>query len=326
MIRVGPRNSITDVHGIRVGNAEDTDLVTGATVIVPEEASFCAVDHRGGAIGARDTIALMPGSVGGWVHAICLSGGSAFGLDASGGVMDALRQEGTGFQFGGALVPIVPSAIIFDLMVGKPSWDTPPWWDLGKAAYLAANAEFALGNAGVGMGATAGSLKGGLGTASFQSDQYTVGAIAVANPVGSTVIPGTDTFWAWISEQDGELGGQMPPRAQPDILKAVPSVGTPNTTLVVVATDADLDRDMALRLAIMAQDGIARGINPVHTPLDGDTVFVLSTGKQPRPDPTNGLIKLGALAADATSRAIARGVYEADTLAGIPSYLDQHGG
>ncbi|MEM7743714.1 MAG: P1 family peptidase [Pseudomonadota bacterium] len=326
MIRVGPRNSITDVPGIRVGNAEDHGLITGTTVIVPEEAALCAVDHRGGAIGARDTIALMPGSVGGWVHAICLSGGSAFGLDASGGVMDALRQEGKGFAFGGTLVPIVPSAIIFDLMVGQPSWDTPPWWDLGKAAYLAATTDFALGNSGAGIGATAGDLKGGLGTASFRSDDYTLGALAVVNPVGSTVIPGSDTFWAWITEQDGELGGQTPPRAQPDILKAAPWVGTPNTTLVVVATDADLDRDMALRLAIMAQDGIARAINPVHSPMDGDTVFVLSTGQKDRPDPTRGLTKLGALAADATSRAIARGVYEADALAGIPSYLDRHGG
>ena len=133
MITTGPRNSITDVPGITVGNAQDHDLATGATVVVPQEPALCAVDHRGGAIGARDTIALMPGSVGGWVHAVCLAGGSAFGLDAAGGVMDRLRAQGRGFEFGGAIVPIVPSAIIFDLMVGeRRDWDHPPLVETGR--------------------------------------------------------------------------------------------------------------------------------------------------------------------------------------------------
>lgn len=323
MISTGPRNSITDVPGITVGNAEDHDLVTGTTVIVPDEAAVCAVDHRGGAIGARDTITLMPGSVGGRVHAICLSGGSAFGLDAAGGVMDRLRMLRRGLEFGGAIVPIVPSAIIFDLMVGeKRDWNRPPWWELGARAFDNAGTDFALGNAGAGIGATAADLKGGLGTASFRTPDYTVGAVAVANPVGSVVIPGTETFWAWILEQQGEFGGQQPPTRQPEIFGAAPA-GDPtpaNTTLVVVATDAGLDRDAALRLAIMAQDGMARAIRPVHGPMDGDTVFVMSTARRPKPDPTVGLMRLGAMAADVTARAITRGVYEAESLAEYPAY------
>ena len=325
MLRTGPRNSITDVPGITVGNAEDHHLTTGATVVVPEEAALCAVDHRGGAIGARDTIGLQPGSVGGWVHAICLSGGSAFGLDAPGGVMHALRAEGKGFAFGGAQVPIVPGAIIFDLMTGdNREWDQPPWWDLGAQAYAAASADFALGNAGAGMGATALNLKGGLGTASYQSDDCIVGALAVANPVGGVVIPGTDTFWAWMDEQAGEFGGQTPPARRPEALVAKPPVSPSNTTLVVVATDAVLDRDNALRVAIMAQDGLVRAIRPIHTPFDGDTVFVISTGKRQLPDTPETLMNIGAMAAGATARAITRGVYEAESLAGYPSYREKH--
>ena len=327
MLRIGPRNSITDVAGITVGNAEDHGLTTGTTVIVPDEAALCAVDHRGGAIGARDTIALQPGSVGGWVHAICLSGGSAYGLDAPGGVMHALRAQGRGFEFGGALVPIVPGAIIFDLMTGEnKEWDRPPWWDLGAQAFANAGPDFALGNSGAGMGATAGELKGGLGTASYSSGDYTVGAIAVSNPVGGTVIPGTNTFWAWMDEQQDEFGGQTPPAARPEALAAVPAESPSNTTLVVVATDAELDRDTALRVAIMAQDGLVRAIRPIHTPLDGDTVFVLSTAKKPKPDPMRGLMQIGAMAAGAAARAVTRGVYEAEPLAGFPSYRQTHGG
>jgi len=327
MIRTGFRNSIADVPGIRVGHAEDRGLTTGTTVIALREPCLCAIDHRGGAVGARDTIALMPGSIGGRVNAICLSGGSAYGLDAAGGVMDGLRRAGEGFAFGGALLPIVPSAIIFALMTGETrDWKDPPWWRLGRRALDAADEEFALGNVGAGLGATAGSLKGGIGTASFQTDAHVVGALAVANPAGSTVIPGTDTFWAWMLERDGELGGQRPPSSPLSDVATIPNAGAPgNTTLVVVATDAALDRDMALRVAIMAQDGIATAIRPVHGPMDGDTVFVLSTGARDEPADLHGLMQLGALAADAAARAIARGVYEAETLAGVPSYRETHG-
>ncbi len=321
----GPRNSITDVPGIRVGNAENQQFSTGATVIVPDQPAICAIDHRGGAIGSRDTVTMMPGSVGSHVHAICLSGGSAYGLDAAGGVMHGLRAQGTGFQIADVVVPIVPQAIIFDLMVGRHDWDHPPWWDLGAEALASAGMDFALGNAGAGLGATAGPLKGGLGTASFATGDYTVAALAVANPVGGCVIPGTDTFWAWMREQDGELGGQTPPGRAPMLYTPPQSKPGENTTLVVIATDAELDRDTALRVAIMAQDGLAHAIRPVHSPLDGDTVFVLSTGRAPRPDPWHGISALGTLAADAAARAIARGVFEAEGIAGFPAYRDKHG-
>ena len=321
----GPLNSICDVPGVRVGNAEDRVQMTGTTVVVPEAPALCAVDHRGGAIGSRDTVAMMPGSIGGAAHAVCLSGGSAFGLDASGGVMHGLRAEGRGFEFGGKLVPIVPGAIIFDLAFGDaPDWDHPPWWELGAKAFSAAGEEFALGNAGAGLGATAGPLKGGLGTASLQHEGYTVGALAVANPVGGTVMPGTDTFWGWAREQAGELGGQTPPKGAPKLYRPRKAKPRENTTIVVVATDAKLDRDQALRVAIMAQDGLAHAIRPVHGPLDGDTVFVLSTGTGPEIDPWNGVMGLGTVAADVVARAIMRGVYEAESLGGYPSYRETH--
>ena len=167
-------------------------------------------------------------------------------------------------------------------------------------------------------------LKGGLGTASYQTDECTVGALAVANPVGSVVIPGTNTFWAWIDEQAGEFGGQLPPVGQPEALIAAAPASPSNTTLVVVATDAILDRDAALRVAIMAQDGLVRAIRPIHTPFDGDTVFVISTGKRQLPDTPETLMNIGAMAAGATARALTRGVYEAESLAGYPSYREKH--
>ena len=323
MIRPGPRNSITDVPGILVGTAEDPVLTTGTTVVLPGHPAICAVDHRGGGIGSRDTVAVMPGSVITHVHAICLSGGSAYGLDAAGGVMHGLRLAGRGFQVGAELVPVVPSAIIFDLLTGAPkTWDHPPWWALGLAAFRAAGADVALGNAGAGLGATAGPLKGGQGSASYVTEGFTVGALAVANPLGSTVIPGTRTFWAWMLEQAEELGGQQPPDAIGDLHDPPSAAPLQNTTLAVVATDATLTRDQAQRIAIMAQDGLARAIRPVHAPLDGDTVFVLSTGARAYDATPEALTYLGGLAADCVARAVMRGVYEAVMLAGVPAYRD----
>ncbi|MFK7943062.1 MAG: P1 family peptidase [Paracoccaceae bacterium] len=322
----GPLNSICDVPGIEVGNAEDRDLLTGVTVILPDAPVTCAVDHRGGAIGARETVSLRPGSVGGIAHAICLSGGSAYGLDAAGGVMHGLRAMGRGFELAGAVVPIVPSTIIFDLAFGEQrDWMHPPWWDLGTKALVAASSQFSLGNAGAGLGATAGPLKGGLGSASLIHEGTTLGAIAVVNPVGSTVMPGTDTFWGWTRALEGEVGNQHSPAHMQKLDPPTHAKPGENTTLVVVATDAKLDRDQALRVAIMAQDGLAHAIRPVHSPLDGDTVFVLSMGTAEAPNPWHGVSTLGTMAADVTARAIMRGVYEAESLAGVPSYREVHG-
>jgi len=324
MIRPGPRNSITDVPGILVGNAEAPDLVTGATAVIPERPAIAAVDVRGGAPGTRETEALAAESMVQEVHGIALSGGSAYGLDAAGGVMHWLRGQGRGFGIGGTVVPIVPGAIIFDLLTGGPKdWDHPPWWELGYQAARAAGADFALGNAGAGLGAKAGKLKGGLGTASVRWNGVTLGALAVSNPVGSVLIPGTRTFWAWPFEMAGEFGGQTPPQAPPaDLDHDFAAPAGANTTCAVIATDALLTRAQAKRIALMAHDGFARAIRPVHTPLDGDTVFVLATGAIPLADPVGDLARLGMLAADCAARAITRGVYEAAALAGWPAYRD----
>lgn len=327
MISIGKKNSICDVPGIKVGQADDAEMMTGVTVVVPDVPCVAAVDHRGGGIGARDTVLLGPGATVTKVHGICLSGGSAYGLDAAGGVLHVLRAAGRGLPIGEALVPLVPSAIIFDLMVGEQrDWDHPPWWDLGRRAAEALTTDMALGNAGAGMGATAGPLKGGVGTASFTSPDYTVGALAVANPIGGTVIRGTSTFHAWMLEQNGEFGGQTAPVAQPEIFVAEGAAGYPlgNTTLAVVATDAALTKDQAQRVAVMAQDGLAKAIRPVHGPLDGDTVFALATGARAAPDPWSGINVLGTLAADAVARAITRAVFAADSVPGYPSYRDYH--
>jgi len=323
-IQPGPRNSITDVDGIRVGNAEVPELVTGATVVIADRPAVAAVDVRGGGPGTRDTEALAPESAVQQVDGIALSGGSAYGLDAAGGAMHWLRQQGRGFKVGDTVVPIVPGAIIFDLVTGgAKKWDHPPWWALGYKAAECAGPDFALGNAGAGMGARAGRLKGGLGTASAIWSGFTVGALSVDNPVGSVVIPGTRTFWAWPDELAEELGGQQPPGAAPDP-EPYDFARTPGaaTTLVVIATDATLTRPQAKRVALMAQDGLPRAIRPVHSPLDGDSVFVLATGARALNDPIGDLAQLGAIAADCAARAIARGVYEARALAGMPAYRD----
>ena len=324
MIRPGPLNAITDVSGIRVGNAEDRTLLTGVTAVIPDAPAIAAVDVRGGGPGTRETDALGPYSSVEVVHGVVLSGGSAFGLDAAGGAMDWLRRQGRGVHIAHATVPIVPAAIIFDLTTGGPKeWEMPPWWELGRRAAEAAEIVFTLGNAGAGLGAKAGGLKGGLGTASFVVDGVTIGALAVANPLGSVVIPGTRTPWAWWLEQAGEWGGVEPPRRPPVTLDHVFRVpGRANTTLVVVATDAALTRSAAGRVAAMAHDGFARAIRPTHAPLDGDTVFVLSTGHGPAPSDLGQISRLGMLAADCVARAITRGVVEAEALGGFPAWRD----
>jgi len=326
--RPGPRNCITDVEGVLVGHAALPAFTTGATVILGERPMVAAVDIRGGGPATRATEGLSPGGMVEAVDAIALSGGSSFGLDAAGGAADWLKTQGRGFAIGPVRVPIVAGAIIFDLLTGPDkSWEAPPFWALGREAAEAAGTgprqAVALGNAGAGLGAKAGSLKGGVGTASYVTDLGSVGALAVANPVGSVVMPGTRTFWGWWLEEAGELGGQAPPAAAPQTLDhAFPGEIGANTTLGVVATDATLTREQALRLAVMAQDGLARAIRPVHTPFDGDTVFAVSTGTRPLADPIAGIARLGMLAADCLARAVMRGVHEADALAGWPGYRD----
>ena len=340
MLIPGPRNLITDVDGIRVGNAADETAWTGVTVVYPAMPCVAAVDVRGGAPGTRETDALDPSCLVETAHAVVLSGGSAFGLDAAGAVAATLGARGIGFAVGTARVPIVPSAILFDLLNGgDKGWgETPPYRALGRAALDAAEREgdgsFALGNAGAGYGAKAGRLKGGLGSVSaVDADGLQVGALIAVNAWGDAVMPGSGCFWAWPLEQGGEFGGREPPTAgvaldpalPPEPLATEPPSGVlgANTTIGVVATNAALSKAEARRVAIMAQDGFARAIRPAHTPFDGDTIFVLATGRHALPEPrAQALARIGAIAADCVSRAVARGVFAATTLGERPGWRD----
>ena len=337
MLLPGPRNLITDVDGIRVGNAADETAWTGVTLVYPTAPCIAAVDVRGGAPGTRETDALDPSCLVETAHAVVLSGGSAFGLDAAGAVAATLGARGIGFAVGTARVPIVPSAILFDLLNGgDKGWgETPPYRILAHAALDAAetagDGRFALGNAGAGYGAKAGRLKGGLGSVSaVDADGLQIGALIAVNAWGDAVMPGSRCFWAWPLEQDGEFGGQKPPAAGVALDPAGPlAADAPqgelgaNTTIGVVATNAVLSKAEAQRVAIMAQDGFARAIRPAHTPFDGDTIFVLATGCHALPEPrARSLARIGAIAADCVSRAVARGVYAATTLGERPSWRD----
>jgi L-aminopeptidase/D-esterase-like protein len=300
-------------------------------VVLPETPCVASVDVRGGAPGTRETDLLAPENWVDRVDAIVLSGGSAFGLDAASGVTAWLAARSRGVSVGTATVPIVPAAILFDLRDDlQRRWgDEPPYRALARVAADAAARDFALGNSGAGMGAKAGRLKGGLGSASIvDASGATVGALVAANPWGSVVMPGSPCFWAGALEQDNELGGQPAPDVAAidtgDLSDCAPPRSTANTTIAVVATDAQLTKVECRRLAIMAQSGLARAIRPVHTPYDGDTVFALATGRHVRPDAT-GLVRLGALAADCLARAVARAVYEATTTPLFPSYRERHG-
>jgi len=328
----GARNTITDVPGLRVGGAEDAALRSGVTVVLGDGTLRGAVDIRGGGPGTRDTHALMPEGVAGELHAVVLSGGSAFGLDAATGAQAWLRERGAGFAVGPARVPIVPQAILFDLLNGgDKDWGRfPPYRDMAYAACESAGAEIVLGSAGAGYGATTERLKGGLGSASaVTAEGITLGALAAVNAAGNVTVGQTPHFWAAPFEIGLEFGGRgWPQTMPPDALEPRTKAGAradANTTLAVLATDADLDKLALKRLAIMAQTGLSRAIYPVHTPLDGDIVFALSTGRGPKPDPVFTLAELGALAANVLARAVARAVYEAAAFPGgdgPPAYRD----
>ena len=331
---LGPRNLITDVVGLKVGNAEDERLRSGVTVIMGDQAFCAAVDIRGGAPGTRDVAVLAPENLVTAIDGICLAGGSAFGNDAVSGLQSYLRAQGQGFQIapGAPLVPVVCGAILFDLNNGgDKSWgEEPPYRQLGLSAAQRAGVDFALGNAGAGMGAACGRLKGGLGSASWRlDDDTTVGALVAVNAVGSALMPHSDVFWAWPFEQQGEFGGRKPgaefctvPAVLPPDMKLGPRVGA-NTTIAVVATDAVLDKLELKRIAIMAADGFARALRPVHTPFDGDLVFAISTGRLSRADNSAlGTMQIGNAAADCLARAIARGVYEAGSVGQLTGYRE----
>lgn len=317
----GSRNALTDVAGLSVGHARHASWPSGVTVVVAEAPAVAAADQRGGAPGTRELALLEPGCLVEQVDAVVLAGGSAFGLAAADGVMDALAADERGFAVGDAIVPIVPALILFDLGLPPAKRTTTAYAELGRRAYAARGTDVAEGNVGAGTGATCGPLKGGIGTASMvdPGTGVTVAALAAANAVGSAVMPGTRTLWAWPFERNGELGCQVPPAGLGALDDDIDGRPGGHTTLVVVATDAALDRAQAKRLAMMAQDGFARALRPVHTPFDGDTVIALATGTTGTVD-ASGLARLGAHAADVTARAIARGVYCATPAFGVPAY------
>lgn len=335
----GPLNLITDVEGIHVGQAEDTGARSGVTVVVPTGRAIAAVDVRGGGPGTRETDLLSAECLVDAVDAVVLSGGSVYGLEAASGVAAWLGARGRGFTFNSThlVAPIVPQAILFDLTNGgdKDWGETPPYRTLGIQALQNAGTAFALGNAGAGLGARAGALKGGIGSASVAAPAgFTVGALAASNPFGSTVMPGSARFWAAPFEKANELGGQSrhgTPDPLPDDPYTDSKLGASpgmNTTIGVVATDAALTPAETRRIAMMAQDGYARAVRPVHTPFDGDIVFALSTGTRALPDEPERpamVAMLGALAADTLARAVARGVYEARTLGEAQAYRDVFG-
>jgi L-aminopeptidase/D-esterase-like protein len=321
--RPGPRNLITDVAGLRIGQAHDAAARTGVTVILPDAAGVAAVDVRGGGPGTRETDALAPENLVEAIDAIVLSGGSVYGLAAADGVAAYLGARGRGYEMvareGVPPSPVIPAAILYDLANGgdKQWGETPPYRALGMTAAKAAGGTFDLGTAGAGYGAMAGSLKGGLGSASIVTeDGLTVGAVVAVNSFGAVTAPGARAFWAAPYELNGEFGGLGPGdlTAPPDhwgLAKTNPGARQ-NTTVACVATDVALTPAQAKRVAIMAQAGLARAIRPVFAPFDGDVVFVLSTAATPLPEPQNlNLARLGALAADTLARAIARGVFEA---------------
>ena len=306
-------NAITDVRGIEVGHAQDEEALTGCTVIICRKGAVAGVDVRGGAPGTRETDLLDPVNLVEKVHAVLLAGGSAFGLDAAGGVMRYLEEQKIGFNAGSAKVPIVPSAILYDLGMGRS--DVRPDSAMGyRAAVSASFAAPAEGNVGAGMGASVGKMRGmkyamksGVGTWSMNIDRIVIGALVAVNAVGDVVDPKSGEMIAGI--RSGTTLGWMkknPPRA------AVKS----NTVIGVVATNAKLTKSQATKVAQMAQDGLARVIRPTHTMFDGDTIFALATGEQKADVST-----VGAFAAEVMAEAILRAVKMAAPAGGLPGLL-----
>lgn len=311
-------DSIVDVAGVSVGHFTDTRRPTGCTVVLVPEGAVCGVDVRGAAPGTRETELLSPLNAVEQVHAVLLAGGSAFGLDAAGGVMRWLEEGGIGVQVGPARVPIVPAAILFDLWVGDAR--IRPDAAAGHAACEAASREApAQGNVGAGAGASVGKLfgieramKGGIGSASVTVGGVTVGAIVAVNALGDIIDPASGQPIAGARTADGKaLQGTMASLLRGDL--PAPFQPGAATTLGVIATDALLTKAQANKIAQMAHDGLARSINPVHTMGDGDTLFALATGASGR---TASTTLLGALAAEVTARAVVKAVRAARRLSG----------
>jgi L-aminopeptidase/D-esterase-like protein len=303
-------SAITDVAGIEVGHFTDTRRPTGCTVVLARDGAVAGVDVRGAAPGTRETDLLAPANLVERVHGILLAGGSAWGLDAAGGVVRWLEEQGAGLDLGTVRLPLVPAAVLFDLPLGDAS--IRPDAAAGYAACQAASTKApAEGNVGAGAGAAVGkvfgiarAMKGGIGTASVTVDGVTVGALVACNAMGDVIDPETGTVIAGARTKAGKslidarralLRGEAPQ----------PMLAGTNTTIGVIATDAVITKAQASRLATVAHDGLARTINPVHTMSDGDTLFVLGTGRSKK---SPGMVVLSTMAAEATARAVVRAV------------------
>jgi L-aminopeptidase/D-esterase-like protein len=335
-VEAAMKNLLTDIAGVRVGHADDARLASGVTAVIFDTPAVAAIDVRGGGPGTREGALLDLANTVERIDALAFAGGSAFGLEAGGGVQAWLAEHGRGFRIREAVIPIVPGAICFDLLNGgNKAWGRfAPYRDLGYAAAANAGADFALGSAGAGLGATTANFKGGIGSASAATpDGVKVAALAVVNAVGTVAVGDGPWFWAAPFEVDGEYGGRgLPPSFTPQMLAmrlkgGAAATSVENTTLAVVVTDAILTKPQAKRLAMIAQTGFARAIYPVHAPLDGDVLFAVATGEKPI-DPLVGLTELGMIAANAVARAIARGVYAATALPfpdALPAWKDRFG-
>ncbi len=313
------KNLITDVPGLSVGHAQDEKLASGVTALIFDEPAVASVATHGGAPGLRDTAALEPEMTVDRIDAIVLSGGSAYGLDAMGGTLAFLRKQGRGFQVRDIRVPIVPGAILFDLLNGgDKAWgEVPVYWQLGFEAAASAGSQFRLGTIGAGFGATTVNLKGGIGSASAETSAgYRIGALVAVKAVGQATIGGAPHFWAAPYEQNGEFGGLGWPAAWPPEALAMRIKGDAleNTTIAIVATDALLTKSEAKRLAIMAQDGLALALRPAHAGMDGDTVFAAATGRAATRPSLRDQTEIGLLASNCLARAIGRAIFEAEPL------------
>ncbi len=310
----GPSNSICDVRGFKVGNANDQILKSGVTVLVADRPFVAGVHVMGGAPGTRETDLLAPDRMVQKVDAIVLSGGSAFGLDAASGVADQLASEGRGFQVEDVRVPIVPSAILFDLLNGgNKRWKSNPYKALGRQALENAATQFKIGSVGAGTGASTMDLKGGLGTASaITNSGYSVGAIVAVNALGSVVQGQTGRFWATPFCIDGEFPihgrHETLPKGQLPVEGHVRNKGQ-NTTIAILATDVKLTQAQTTRLAVCAHDGLARAILPSHTIFDGDAIFFASSGEVTVDNTGEALFELGHHSSTCLSRAVARAIH-----------------
>ena len=323
----GKQNLITDVAGLKVGNAQDDAVKTGVTVLTSDAPFTAGVHVMGGAPGTRETDLLAPDKTVEQVDALVLSGGSAFGLDAASGVADALRAVGRGFAVGDQRVPIVPGAILFDLLNGgDKNWADNPYKRLGAEALGNAAMGFDLGTVGAGTGATTANFKGGLGSASLMLPSgHVVGALVAVNALGSATVGDGARFWAAPFEIGDEFGGLgVATRYDDAQLPATKLVQHANTTIGIVATDASLTQAQCTRLATAAHDGYARALVPSHTPMDGDLIFAAATGAKPLSEPLSDTLYLGHAAASCMARAIARAIFAATPAPGdiLPCWSD----